>query len=90
MHKQAPNSPVFVEAEKLFEQMREFSHDQYTRSKPGLGPVASRVVTATPGAVLVGRELSDTSKQWRILAAIDGSFAAEEALDFVRGVNPHG
>lgn len=25
-HKQAPDSPVFVEAEKLFDQMREFSH----------------------------------------------------------------
>lgn len=59
------------------------AHDQYTRSKPGLGPVASRVVTAAPGAVLVGRELGDTSKQWRILAAIDGSFAAEKALDLV-------
>ncbi|MCI0337393.1 MAG: universal stress protein [Acidobacteria bacterium] len=59
------------------------AHDQYTRSKPGLGPIASRVVAAVPGAVLVGRELSETSKQWRILAAVDGSFAAEEALDLM-------
>jgi nucleotide-binding universal stress UspA family protein len=59
------------------------AHDQYTRSKPGLGPVASRVVTGAPGAVLVGRELSETSRQWRILAAVDGSFAAEQALEFI-------
>jgi len=30
------------------------AHDQYTCSKPGLGPVASRVVAAAPGAVLIG------------------------------------
>jgi hypothetical protein len=35
------------------------AHDQYTRSKPGLGPVASRVVAAAPGAVLIGRELGE-------------------------------
>ena len=34
------------------------AHDQYTRSKPGLGPVASRVVAAAPGAVLIVRELA--------------------------------
>jgi nucleotide-binding universal stress UspA family protein len=59
------------------------AHDQYTRSKPGLGPVANRVVAAAPGAVLVGRELSETSRQWRILAAVDGSLAAEQALDLM-------
>src|SRR5262249_47470585 len=31
------------------------AHDRYTRSKPGLGPVASRVVAAAPNAVLVGK-----------------------------------
>jgi nucleotide-binding universal stress UspA family protein len=59
------------------------AHDQYTRSKPGLGPVASRVVAAAPGAVLVGREMSEPSKQWRILAAVDGSLAAEQAVDLM-------
>ena len=49
------------------------AHDQYTRSKPGLGPVASRVVAAAPGAVLIGREIGEEGRQWRILAAIDGS-----------------
>ncbi len=57
------------------------AHDQYTRSKPGLGPVASRVVAATPGAVLIGRELSEEGRQWRILAAVDGSLASERALE---------
>jgi nucleotide-binding universal stress UspA family protein len=57
------------------------AHDQYTRSKPGLGPVASRVVAAAPGAVLIGRELSEEGRQWRILAAVDGSLASERALD---------
>jgi nucleotide-binding universal stress UspA family protein len=57
------------------------AHDQYTRSKPGLGPVASRVVAAAPGAVLIGRELSEESRQWRILAAVDGSLASERALE---------
>ncbi len=51
------------------------AHDQYTRSKPGLGPVASRVVASSPGAVLIGRELGEEGRQWRILAAVDGSLA---------------
>jgi nucleotide-binding universal stress UspA family protein len=57
------------------------AHDQYTRSKPGLGPVASRVVAAAPGAVLIGRELVEEGRQWRILAAVDGSLASERALE---------
>jgi nucleotide-binding universal stress UspA family protein len=57
------------------------AHDQYTRSKPGLGPVASSVVAAAPGAVLIGRELSEEGRQWRILAAVDGSLASERALE---------
>jgi nucleotide-binding universal stress UspA family protein len=59
------------------------AHDQYTRSKPGLGPVASRVVAAAPGAVLIGRELGEEGRQWRILAAVDGSLASERALEFM-------
>jgi nucleotide-binding universal stress UspA family protein len=57
------------------------AHDQYTRSKPGLGPVASRVVASSPGAVLIGRELGEEGRQWRILAAVDGSLASERALE---------
>jgi nucleotide-binding universal stress UspA family protein len=57
------------------------AHDQYTRSKLGLGPVAGRVVAAAPGAVLIGRELGEESRQWRILAAVDGSLASERALE---------
>src|SRR5262245_59287964 len=57
------------------------AHDQYTRSKPGLGPVASRVVAAAPGSVLIGRELGEEGRQWRILAAVDGSLASERALE---------
>lgn len=57
------------------------AHDQYTRSKPGLGPVASRIVAAAPGAILIGRELSDEGRQWRVLAAVDGSLASERALE---------
>ena len=57
------------------------AHDQYTRSKPGLGPVASRVVAAAPGAVLIGRELGEEDRQWRILAAVDGSLASERSLE---------
>src|SRR5262245_53356144 len=57
------------------------AHDQYTRSKPGLGPVASRVVAAAAGAVLIGRELIGEGRQWRILAAVDGSLASERALE---------
>jgi nucleotide-binding universal stress UspA family protein len=57
------------------------AHDQYTRSKPGLGPVANRVVAAAPGAVLIGRELGEEGRQWRILAAVDGSLASERALE---------
>jgi nucleotide-binding universal stress UspA family protein len=57
------------------------AHDQYTRSKPGLGPVASRVVAAAPGAVLIGRELSEEGRQWRILATVDGSLASDRALE---------
>jgi len=57
------------------------AHDQYTRSKPGLGPVASRVVASSPGAVLIGREIGEEGRQWRILVAIDGSLASERALE---------
>jgi nucleotide-binding universal stress UspA family protein len=57
------------------------AHDQYTRSKPGLGPVASRVVAAAPGAVLIGRELGEEGRQWRILAAVDGSLASDRVLE---------
>jgi nucleotide-binding universal stress UspA family protein len=57
------------------------AHDQYTRNKLGLGPVASRVVAAAPGAVLIGRELNEEGRQWRVLAAVDGSLASERALE---------
>src|SRR5215510_11085866 len=57
------------------------AHDQYTRSKPGLGPVATRVVASAHGAVLIGRELGEEGRQWRILAAVDGSLASERALE---------
>jgi nucleotide-binding universal stress UspA family protein len=57
------------------------AHDQYTRSKPGLGPVASRVAAAAPGAVLIGRELGEGGRQWKILVAVDGSLASERALE---------
>jgi nucleotide-binding universal stress UspA family protein len=57
------------------------AHDQYTRSKQGLGPVASRVVASAPGAVLIGRELGQEGRQWRVLAAVDGSLASERALE---------
>ncbi len=57
------------------------AHDQYMRSKPGLGPVASRVAAAAPGAVLIGRELREEDRQWRILAAVDGSLASDRVLE---------
>jgi nucleotide-binding universal stress UspA family protein len=59
------------------------AHDQYTRSKPGLGPVASRVIAAAPGAVLIGRELGEEGRQWRVLTAVDGSLASERALEVI-------
>src|SRR6266545_4231652 len=52
-----------------------------TRSKPGLGPVAIRVVASAPGAVLIGRDLSEEVRQWRILATLDGSLASDRALE---------
>jgi nucleotide-binding universal stress UspA family protein len=58
------------------------AHDRYTRSKAGLGPVASRVVASAPNAVLVGRELP-ADRSWRILAAVDGSRASARALSLM-------
>ncbi len=58
------------------------AHDRYTRGKPGLGPVAARVVASAPNAVLIGRE-SPGDKVWKILAAVDGSLASETALDLM-------
>ena len=55
------------------------AHDKYSRHLPGLGPTATRVVAAAPGTVLVGRELTE-GKNWRVLAAVDGSLASEHAL----------
>ncbi|MBO0721064.1 MAG: universal stress protein [Blastocatellia bacterium] len=56
------------------------AHDRYTRGKSGLGPVASHVVASAPNDVLVGRELAG-DRSWRVLAAVDGSLAAERALN---------
>ena len=58
------------------------AHDRYTRGKPGLGPVASRVVASAPNAVLIGRESPD-DRAWRILVAVDGSLASERALNWM-------
>ncbi|MGH9855791.1 MAG: universal stress protein, partial [Blastocatellia bacterium] len=58
------------------------AHDRYTRSKAGLGPVASRVVALAPNAVLVGRELP-ADRNWRVLAAVDGSRASARALSLM-------
>jgi nucleotide-binding universal stress UspA family protein len=56
------------------------AHGRYTRGKSGLGPVAGRVVASAPNAVLLGRELAG-DRSWRVLAAVDGSLAAERALN---------
>jgi len=58
------------------------AHDRYTRGKPGLGPVASRVVASAPNAVLIGRESPD-DRAWRVLVAVDGSLASERALNWM-------
>ncbi len=58
------------------------AHDRYEQTKPGLGRIASRVVTYAPGAVLVGRELT-CEKSLRVLAAVDGSLAAERAISLM-------
>ncbi len=55
------------------------AHDKYERSKPGLGPVATRIVASAPSAVLLGRDMAP-EKNFRILAAVDGSLASEYAL----------
>lgn len=55
------------------------AHDRYTRSAPGLGPVANRVVAAASNAVLIGRELTSDSS-WRVLIAVDGSLASRQAM----------
>jgi nucleotide-binding universal stress UspA family protein len=60
------------------------AHDRYTRGKSGLGPVANRVVASASNAVLVGRELAG-DRSWRVLAAVDGSLAAERALNLLAG-----
>ena len=54
-------------------------HDKYSRSQPGLGPVANRVVAQFPNAVLVARE-TGVDRSMRVLAGVDGSLAAEQAL----------
>jgi nucleotide-binding universal stress UspA family protein len=58
------------------------AHDRYTEAKPGLGPVATRVVASAPDAALVGRELA-SDRNWRILIPVDGSLAAERALQLM-------
>jgi nucleotide-binding universal stress UspA family protein len=61
------------------------AHDRYTRGKPGLGPVASRIVASAPNAVLIGRE-APGDKAWRILAAVDGSQASAHALNLMGAI----
>ncbi|MBI4455322.1 MAG: universal stress protein [Acidobacteria bacterium] len=55
------------------------AHGRYETTKPGLGPVASRVVTYAPGAVLIARELISEGS-FRILLGLDGSLASDNAL----------
>lgn len=56
------------------------STSQYDNSRPGIGSVASRVVAHAPGIVLLAREL-EPGNRLRILACVDGSRAAERALN---------
>lgn len=58
------------------------AHDRYGRSQRGLGPVASRILAHSAGAVLVGRELT-AERSLRVLVAVDGSTASERALQMV-------
>ena len=58
------------------------AHDRYERSKPGIGPVASRVVAHGSGAVLVGRELT-AERTPRVLLGVDGSLASERAMELM-------
>jgi len=58
------------------------AHDRYEQAKPGLGSIASRVVAYGPGAVLVGRELT-SDRSLRVLLAVDGSLASEQAIDLM-------
>jgi nucleotide-binding universal stress UspA family protein len=59
------------------------AHGRHERTQPGLGPVASRVVERARGVVLVGREV-EAEKNFRILVAVDGSQAAQNALDTLK------
>ncbi|MBI2821975.1 MAG: universal stress protein [Acidobacteria bacterium] len=54
------------------------AHGRYEATKPGLGPVASRVLEYAPGMVLVGRE-TVLERSLRILLPMDGSLASEHA-----------
>lgn len=58
------------------------AHDRYESSKPGLGPVAVRVVAHAASAVLVARDLP-AEKGLRILLGMDGSLASEYALNMM-------
>jgi nucleotide-binding universal stress UspA family protein len=55
------------------------AHGKYERTQPGLGPVANHLVENATGSVMVGRELVN-EKSFRVLAAIDGSEASQNAL----------
>ncbi|MBI4469973.1 MAG: universal stress protein [Acidobacteria bacterium] len=55
------------------------SHGLRERTKPGLGPVASRVLEHTPCSVLIARELL-AERSLRIMLCVDGSQASEYAL----------
>jgi nucleotide-binding universal stress UspA family protein len=55
------------------------AHGRHERTKPGLGPVASRVVEYAAGTVLVAREMV-TERSPRILLGVDGSLASDQAL----------
>ncbi|QQS48600.1 MAG: universal stress protein [Acidobacteriota bacterium] len=58
------------------------AHDKYQRTKPGLGKVASRVVSQASGAVLVARDFG-YERALRILIGVDGSLASEQAIEFL-------
>lgn len=55
------------------------AHDRYAKTKPGLGPVATRVVQHASSNVLIAREMM-AERSFRILVAVDASRASENAI----------
>lgn len=75
-----PPAGVLLDRSENYDVVVAGAHSRKERPGPGLGPVASRILEGASVTILIGRELLN-EKNFRILVAVDGSAASENAVE---------